>query len=158
MPGQRICQYAAWAGIACFAGDVYEPLRLYQGSWKLQKQGKATVDVIVNQCNLTGKYYACEQAVNGSVSSLIVFVPGAAAGDFFVQSVLPDGRAAGRVELRIDGNLWTYSNRVMGDGKTTYYRTTNTFTGKDRIHFEQFESADGVHFSLKASGDEFRTR
>ena len=63
----------------------------------------------------------------------------------------------GRGELRIDGDHWTYSSKTEQDGKTVYHRTTNVFSGKNRIHFEQAESTDGQSWSVTGSGEEVRT-
>lgn len=69
-----------------------------------------------------------------------MFVPATAPGNYYTQAVLPEGWATGRGELRIDGDHWTYSSKTEQDGKTVYHRTTNVFSGKNRIHFEQAES------------------
>ena len=68
----------------------------------------------------------------------------------------PEGRATGRGELEISGNRWVFTSSWNQGSKTTRYRTTNVFTDKNHIHFEQEESSDGVHWETKDSGDEVR--
>jgi hypothetical protein len=140
------------------ADSVYAPLWLYQGAWHLRSKGQDKAKEIANVCKMVGEYFACEQSVDGKVGSLIVFVPRDKPGQYYVQGVLPDGHAAGRVELEINGDLWIYQTKSEEDGKTTYYRTTNVFTGKDQIHFEQSESPDGLKWTITSSGDESRSR
>jgi hypothetical protein len=70
---------------------------------------------------------------------------------------MPDGRATGLSDLELNGDQWTYTNRRDEYGKTTFFRTINTFTGKDRIHFEHAHSAEGKQWTTDGSGDEVRT-
>ncbi len=145
------------AGASAPGGPTYAPLWLYQGEWQsTDKNGK--IDRLENQCSLLGVYFACQQSVNGKVGSLIVFVPTEKPGSYHTQAVLPEGWAAGRGDLSIEGDRWTYSSKDVESDKTTYYRTTNVFTGKDKIHYEQSESADGVTWTVTNSGDEQRLR
>jgi hypothetical protein len=148
------------AGPLLYAADpVYAPLWLYQGTWTVKPKSLAAdakPDQLLNQCGLIGKYFACQQTVNGKVSAMIVFVPAETAGHYYTQAVMPLGWAGGRGELAINGDHWEYRSKSEEAGKTTYYRTTNDFTGKDRIRFEISESADGEHWVLKNSGEEWR--
>jgi hypothetical protein len=141
------------------AGAANSPLWLYEGSWRVTKNGApGKPDELINRCAQFSKYFACEQTVNGGVSALIVFVPTNTPGQYRTQSIMPDGRGGGLGELTINGNTWTYSNTwSQGGGKVIYYRTLNVFSGKDRIHFEQQESADNKDWKTNASGDEVRT-
>ena len=136
------------------------PLWAYNGSWKVtdSKGGAgAKPDELVNQCAETGKYFSCQQTVNGVVSALLVFVTTGTTGHYSTQSILPDGRPAGRGTLDIDGDKWTFSSSWnQGGGKTTYYKTINTFDGKTRIHFEQQESSNNKDWKATKSGDEAR--
>lgn len=140
--------------------DVYAPLRLYDGSWTVAMHdaasGNSHTDTLVNACSLVGQYFACQQTVNGKVAALVVFVPASAPGHYSVQNVLPDGSATGRNDLAILGSHWIYSSRDDENGKTTWYRTTNDFTGNDRIHFESAKSTDGKTWTVTISGDEVR--
>lgn len=137
----------------------YAPLGLYQGDWVLTPKSStpdAKPDRIHNDCGRIGKFFACQQTVNGKIGSLIIFIPADKPGHYYTQSVAVEGRAGGRGDLEIDGDHWTYLGKDESNGKTTYYRTTNQFTGKDRIHYEQSESSDGEHWTVKGSGDERR--
>lgn len=143
------------------AGDdsVYAPLSLYQGNWEVTPSNLAKgakPDRLSNDCSRTGKFFACQQTVNGKPGPLIVFIPTETAGQYHTQVILPDGHATGRGDLEIKGDHWTYSGKAEEGGKVTYSRTTNQFTGKDRIHFEVAESSDGQQWTVKMSGDERR--
>ncbi len=142
--------------------DPYAPLRLYDGSWTVTMHdatsGKTTTDSLLNACHFFGKYFACQQTVNGKVGALVVFVPRDTPGHYYTQPVLPDGSATGRseltIELTVGGSHWVYLGHDEENGKTTWYRTTNDFTGTDRIHFEQATSPDGEAWTVTGSGDE----
>lgn len=152
--------FTSLCGIAADADAVYAPLWLYKGSWELKQSNTKTgtaSDYIANVCGLVGKFFACQQTVNGKLSSLVIFIPRDKPGQYYTQAVLPEGLAAGRGELEIGGDLWTYRSQATDKGKTMYYRTTNVFTGKDKIHFEVSESPDGEHWTVTKSGDETRT-
>ncbi len=139
------------------AGDPYTPLWLYNGSWQVSTKNQgagAKPDQLVNQCALVGKYFACQQTVNDSVSALLVFVPAKTAGSYYTQSIYPDGRAGGRGDLTIDGQKWVFSSTWNQGGKTTYYKTLNVFTGNNHIHFEQQESNNNKDWNTTNSGDE----
>jgi hypothetical protein len=89
--------------------------------------------------------------------ALIVFVTAEAPLTYHTQPILPDGHATGRGDLTIDGNHWTFLGKDVETDKTTWYRTENYFTGKDKIHFEQFESTDDKKtWKMTNSGDEVR--
>ena len=139
--------------------STYSSLWLYSGSWQVSAKNQvsgAKPDELVNQCALVGKYFACQQTVSGALSELLVFLPAKTPGSFYTQSILPDGRAGGRGDLSIEGDRWTFLNTWNQGGKTTYYKTVNVFTGKNRIHFEQQESADRQDWRTTKSGDEVR--
>ena len=135
--------------------SAYAPLWLYKGTWEVKPAG-GKVDKLLNECNLIGKYFGCQQTVNGRLSALVIFIPADKSGHYFTQAVLPEGWAVGRGELEIDGDHWTYHSKQTENGKTMYYRTTNLFSGKDNIHFEISESSDGEHWTVTKSGDEVR--
>jgi hypothetical protein len=137
----------------------YSALWLYQGTWQVTPKSHAAgakPDVLINQCAVLGKFFACGQNVNGQPGGLVVFIPAAKPGHFYTQTIMPEGRATGRDDLEISGDKWTYSSRRDEGGKTTFYRTTNTFTGKNHIHFEQAQSTDGNQWTVQNSGDEVR--
>jgi hypothetical protein len=139
---------------------IVAPLWLYQGTWQVTRESAnkgAKSDRVVNHCALLGKYFACQQTVNDSEGGLLIIIPAGKPGHYYTETITPEGRATRRSELEISGDRWTFSSRwPQENGKIVYYRTTNTFTGKNRIHFEQAESSDGTQWAIKDSGDEQR--
>ena len=145
------------SGVATPAADT--ALSLYAGNWTVTRKGAAAgskPEELRNQCTTVGKYFACEQSVNGSVTGLLLIIPASQPGSYNTQTVLPDGRATGKGELIISGNQWVFSSIWNSGGKTMRYRTTNTFSDKNHIHFQQEESSDGTHWSVTGSGDDVR--
>ncbi len=141
------------------ADSSFDPLWAYNGAWKITKQGSGKPEDLVNQCALFGKYFACQQSVNGTPSELLVFTSTNTPGEYHTQSVMPDGRAGGRGDLKVEGDKWTFSSYWnQGGGKAIFYKTVNVFTGKTRIHFEQQESTDRQEWKSTGSGDEVRMK
>ena len=140
---------------ALFSADPYTPLRLYDGSWEVHLPNKP-VDKLTNRCVLIGQYYACQQAVNGKMAALVVFLPKEQPGEYWTNPLTAEAQSNGRGDLSIRGDRWVYSSKNTESGKTTFYRTVNVFTGADRIHFEVAESPDGIAWTVKMSGDETR--
>jgi hypothetical protein len=141
------------------ADPAFTPLWPYEGTWQVTRSGAAAgqkPDELVNQCALVGKYFACQQTINGKAGGLLVIVPTGQAGRYYTQTIMPEGRATGRDDLEISGTKWTYTSRRQQGGKTTQYRTINNFIGKDHIHFERAESTDGKQWTTTDSGDERR--
>jgi len=147
---------AAPYGFAADADAAYQPLMLYQGTWQVTPLHAAKPDILNNHCERTGKFYSCEQTVNGKTAALVVFVPAEVPGHYYSQAILPDGHATGRGDLEIAGDRWVYSSKDVEGAKTTYYRTINIFTGKDHIHFDSEKSSDGTQWTTTLSGDEQR--
>ncbi len=134
-------------------------LSLYEGAWQITRSAAAPgtkPERLQNECSQIGRYFACQQTVNGKVGGLLIFIPTETPGRYYTQTIKPEGQATGRDDLEISGDRWTYTSRRLDNGKTTYYRTTNVFSGKNRIHFEQAESTDGKQWSVRNSGDEIR--
>lgn len=140
--------------------DPYAPLRLYQGSWEMTSKGPtdgAKATRIDNDCARIGRFYGCQQTVDGKAVALVLFLPAEKPGHYITQSLRMDGSANGKGELDIEGNRWVYLGQGQVKGKDTIYRTTNVFTGKDRIHFEVGQSVDdGKTWTPGMSGDEVR--
>lgn len=134
----------------------YHPLWLYNGTWQVTRKAGLQPEELKNECALVGKFFACQQTVNGQLSALMVFVPKDKPDQFYTQSINPQGRATGRGDLEISGDRWTFTSNWDQGGKTTFYRTTNVFLGKTHIHFEQEESNDGKQWKLTGSGEEVR--
>ena len=134
-------------------------LWLYQGIWRVTRSNAPTAgkpERLVNECGSIGRYFACQQTVNDKVGGLLIFIPAESPGHYFTQTVMPDGRATGRDDLVISGDRWTFTSRRLDNGRASYFRTVNTFTGKTRIHFEQAESGNGNDWTVKMVGDEQR--
>jgi len=148
------------ADSAASASPTFSDLAVYNGAWTVTSPhtlaGPGKTDALVNHCTQNSAYYSCEQVVNGKPMALIVFVPADAPLTYHTQPILPSGYAAGRGDLTISGDHWTFVGKDTEDGKTTWFRTENYFTGRDKIHFEQYESSDGKVWELKNSGDEVR--
>lgn len=140
------------------APDPYAPLRVYSGNWEVTRKGATKPDVLTNQCTVLGQYFACGQTVNGAPGGLVVFIPVKnEPGHYYTQTIMPEGRATGRDDLRIEGNQWTYTSRRDEYGKTTFFRTINVFSDKNHIHFEQAQSSNNKDWTVQNSGDEVRT-
>ncbi|MFP5230692.1 MAG: hypothetical protein ACLGXA_24000 [Acidobacteriota bacterium] len=151
--------WAALGGQTLANPDLYAQLRLYDGAWTVtmhDASGKARSDLLVNACHAFDRYFACQQSVNGNVGALVVYIPESTPGHFHTQNVLPDGRALGPGELTIEGSRWTYLSHHEENGTTTWYRTTNDFSGNNRIHFESAQSADQKTWTVTMSGDDVR--
>ncbi|HEX3684402.1 MAG TPA: hypothetical protein VHU83_17840 [Bryobacteraceae bacterium] len=145
---------AVWAADATFA-----PLWLYQGTWHVTRANLAAgakPEELVNRCAQIGKYFGCQQTINGQQGNLLIFVGTGKPGQFHTQNVTPDARATGRQELEVRGDKWTFTYTWDQGGKTTYYRTTYTFSGKNKIHFEQEESSNGKDYTVTGSGDQVK--
>ena len=135
---------------------AYTPLWLYNGVWEITRKDNSQPEELVNECALIGLYFACQETVNGAPAELLIIVPAKTPGKYLTQNVNPQGRAGGRGDLEITGDKWVFSSTWDAGGRTVYYRTTNTFTGKDRIHFEQAESGNNRDWTVKMSGDQVR--
>lgn len=149
------------ATAATTADPAYAVLQRYEGIWQVTRSGQpanAKPELLVNNCSLLGKYYACQQSVNENVTGLIVMISTGKPGQFRTQTVLPEGRATGVDMLEIDGDRWTFRSDRRASAKTQHYRNIYMFKGKDQIHFEQAESVDGEHWTVKNAGDERRVR
>ena len=136
----------------------YGALWRYQGTWQIVSKNRAAAkpETLVNQCAVLGHFFACGQNVNGTPGGLVVFIPSGKPDHFYTQTIMPEGRATGRDDLEISGEQWIYTSRRDEGGKTTYFRTTNSFSGKNRIHFEQSQSSNGTQWDVQSSGDEVR--
>lgn len=148
----------ALLGVARAPDPVYDPLHLYEGTWVMTPSGGGATVTIVNDCGRIGRFFGCQQTVNGKAGGVILFIPRDTVGQYFTQAVAPDGRAMGRGELTIAGPHWTYMGHDGEGDSLKYFRTTNEFTGRDRIHFELATSHDGTSWTVTQSGDEVRKR
>ena len=135
-------------------------LKAYAGTWTVVRQNAAAgakPEQLKNDCSAVGRYFACQQTINGEVGGLLLMIPSSTAGRYFTQNVTPNGRATGAGELLIGtANKWVFRSTWNQGAQVVRYRTTNTFTGRDKIHFEQEESTDGQHWKVTGSGDDVR--
>jgi hypothetical protein len=140
---------------------IFAPIRVYEGTWTVisahTMAGEGRPDTVVNHCNEETAFYTCEQVVNGKSIALIVFTATDDPTKFHTQPVLTNGQAAGLADLTIVGDHWTFLSTGTNDsGRQVFYRTENIFTGRDKIHFEQYESGDKKSWVKKNEGDEVR--
>jgi hypothetical protein len=148
------------------ATDPYAPLRLYDGKWDVQPASgdkQAEPVHIENHCAEVGEFFACNQFVNGKNMALVVFLPthplengGYAYRNQALRPESSDPSFWGNLE--IVGDRWVYSSDETDKGKKIYWRTTNVFFGRDKIHFEAQRSDDGVNWTTNLSGDEARAK
>jgi len=153
----RFIALSALLAFSAFSADSpYASLWLYNGTWRITRKDQKPEE-LVNRCAQFSKYFSCEQTVNGTVVSLVVYVPSSTPGQYYTQSILPEGRAGGLGNLTINGDTWTFTNSWnQGGGTYTYFKTINVFSGKDKIHFEQQESPNRKDWKTTGSGDEVR--
>lgn len=150
---------ASAAAVLFLMASPFQDLTAYEGEWHVKppfEKGSREFDQLINRCVERDIYFTCEQVLNGKPISLVVFTTTDDPKKFHVQNVLPTGFATGRTDLSVDGSHWTYLGKDTEDSKTTWYRTDNYFTGRDRIHFEQYRSSDGQHWEKQSEGDEAR--
>ncbi len=55
-------------------------------------------------------------------------------------------------DLVLNGNTWTYSGKATNAGKTTYFRTFNTFESADLYRFRAESSTDNATWSVVVQG------
>ena len=138
------------------AADPYTPLWLYNGAWQVTRKDQAA-EKLVNRCVVVGRFFACEQTVDGVPGNLLILIPIAdKPGHYYTQNVGPQGRASSRGDLEIDGDHWVFRSNWDQGGSTVYYRTTNVFSGRNKIQYEQAESTDNKNWTVKNSGAETR--
>lgn len=70
-----------------------------------------------------------------------------------------DGSAPRTPALTVDGDTWTYSNSFTKDGKTTMFRTVNTWKGNDQVDFRgEYSIDDGATWTTMVSGSDHREK
>jgi hypothetical protein len=142
--------------------DPYRALRLYEGGWEVKMVGKKQ-DRLVNQCAKTGKFFECEQQLNGDTVALVVFLPGETTGsggrEYRNVALLANGSKTGDWgKMVIEGRTWTYTWTQKDAEKLVPWRNVNQFSDNDHIHFELQSMEDGVNWKTQLSGDETRTK
>lgn len=137
--------------------DPYATLTRFNGTWRITRKTVDKPETMVNQCAKVGHFYACDQSVNGGAGALLVFIPRTdKPGVYYTQNIRPEGRATSRGDLEIQGDTWTFLSNWDDGGRTTYYRTVNTFVGRNRITFVQSESRNNKDWTVTNSGEEMR--
>lgn len=130
---------------------------MYNGTWQVTRKDAPKPDTLVNKCVKAGSFFVCDQSVNAGAGALLVFIARAdKPGQYYTQNIRPEGRATSRAELAINGDVWTFLSNWDNGGKTTYYKTVNTFVGKTRIKYEQSESSNNKDWKVTNSGEETR--
>ena len=156
LAGTAIRAHAQAAGI--------DAIQAYEGTWKTEmehfntpysKEGKES-STLRNDCWKSVEFYACHQIVNGESKALLVFTYDPKTRTYTSYPIMNDGRAAGHGKLVIEGNVWTYPWEDTENGKTTYFRVVNTFTGPNRIEFRQEYSTDDQNWTVMAKGSEVK--
>lgn len=146
-----------------FATTTFTPLAVYNGTWKVTSPhtlaGPGKPDTLVNHCTEGAAFFTCEQVVNGKPVALLVFTATEAPMKFRTNPVLPNGHVLDGGDLTIDGDHWTFLGSGKGkDGKPVYYRTENYFTGRDKIHSDQYQSDDNKTWVKTNEADEVRVQ
>ncbi len=141
---------------------AYAPLKLYDGSWDtvVGSGAEAKHVHLTNHCAQTGRFYVCEQVVEGKSQALIIFLPLAAQGKtqkYRTQALTVGMDKPGDWnDLEISGDRWDYASTEEENGAKVFWRTVNVFSGPDKIHFERQRSGDGRTWQTTMSGDERR--
>jgi hypothetical protein len=163
---------AAIYGLSTKSGepDPYEPLKLYDGTWKVQmvsggtdKKSADKPDVLSVHCARTGKFFSCEQELNGQPRALVIFCPTVTSSSGALEYRTLVARADlskpdDWEHLVIEGDTWTYTWTQKDGDKVVSMRNVNHFAGKDRIHFEVQKLEDNASWKTQVAGDEERVK
>jgi hypothetical protein len=121
-----LCMMAAWLaqGVAqelpkppgVESAQGIEKIAAYAASWSIHIEHLATPyskasdehTQLRNDCWRSGRYFACNQYVDGASKVLLVFTYDAAAGNYTSYQIPTDGGAAGSGKLEIQGSVWTF--------------------------------------------------
>ncbi len=147
---------------ATAAPDGVGKIQAYAGTWHTEIQhldtpfSKASKEskTLKNDCWRSVGFFACDQIVDGDSKALIVFLYNAKNDTYTTYPIPADGGDAGSGKLLIRGNVWTFPWESKDNGKTTYFRVTNTFTSPGTIEFRQEYSEDQQHWTTMATGRE----
>ena len=152
-----------WLLMMMFSSAAFAPLKVYDGTWTIVSThtaaGDGRPDTLVNHCTEGTGFYTCEQLINGKSLALLVFTATDDPTKFHSQPVLSNGVAAGISDLIIVGDHWTFlSSGTDSNGRQIFYRTENIFSGRDKIHFELYQSGDNKTWVKNNQGDEVRVQ
>ena len=138
----------------------------YAGGWRIQTESvdspysKAArhTSVLRNDCWRSEGYIACRQIVDGVSKILIVFTCGRSDHYCTSYQIPSDGSPASSGTMHIEGDTWTFPWQTSDkDGKITYFRVVNVWSGPTTIDFRQEYSTDQVHWTKTSTGHEFKT-
>src|SRR5581483_1654972 len=78
--------------------DAYAPLRMYEGTWIVTKTKPPSEisDRLVVECALIGRYFACQQTINGEPKDLFIIIRRQEPGHYYTQGINQEGLAYGR--------------------------------------------------------------
>ena len=137
------------------AAPDLDALRVLDGAWDaslVSADGSVSHLHLVNRCGPVSGGYFCAQTVDGRPGASILYQQGAEGWTTVLKS--PDG-ASSLGRLTIAGAVWTY----LSQDRAAWTRNTNTFSGRDHIHFQIETSTDGGQtWTPGLSGDEVRSR
>jgi hypothetical protein len=111
-----------------------------------------------NDCWHSGRYYVCNQYVDGDSKVLLVFTFDAAKQIYTSYQVPLDGSATSSGTLEIRDNTWTYPWEVVGDGHTVYFRVVNVFKSPAEIDYRREFSTNQLNWVVMARGKEIKAR
>jgi len=155
------------SALAADASQGLDRIAAYAGSWQTSmhqldtpysKAGDES-HLLRNDCWRSAGFYACDQIVDGISQALLVFLYDAKTGNYSSYPI-PAGGAPQVQPGRLDiaGDTWTFPWDVTAQGKTTHFRVVNVWRSPDSIEFRQEYSADGIHWTLMAEGQEVRIK
>ncbi len=161
-----LCMSSMWVGASTEeTNDPYNALKLYEGKWDSTTTiGEKESIRIENHCAQTGRFFVCEQVVDGKTVGLVVFLPVAkepSGGEEYKTTGLSpdDGSSGGWNKMTIEGDRWIYSWEHTNEaGKKILWRNVNQFFGTAKIHFEIQRSEDGKNWTTIKGGDETRVK
>ena len=146
------------------ASDPFAPLTIYNGFWTVRAEHPwsggppGTADHLASKCQRFTQYFACEQTVNGKTLSLIVYTAAQSPDKLHTRFIQPDGLAAARGDLSLQGNHWTYFDKPPAKQTGNWSRVENFIEDRDHIRFEEYESSDaGKSWTRTNRGTEERT-
>ena len=138
----------------------------YAGTWHIQtesvdspysKAGKQT-STLQNDCWHSAGYVACRQIVDGDSKILIIFTCSHPDHTCTSYQIPADGSPASSGTMHIEGDTWTFPWQSSDkDGKTTYFRVVNVWSGPTTIDYRQEYSTDQVRWTATSTGHEFKT-
>lgn len=144
---------------------AWKKLAAFVGTWKSQGQlldtpmSKRKVITATTTCRFSpkGDYLICDQLNDAPAHQLTIY-SASRDGNYAASTIGDAGMEAHSMKLSLAGNTWTYSSDYTANGKTTRFRTTNTFTSPDIYTFEAQYSEDGQHWTTMAQGTSRRIR